>query len=154
MSFVSLRTFLFCAIASPFLFALPASAAEQVFRASLDPVPFNGATKANVRGVGTITARLDGNTLTIAGTFSDLSSAATSARVFKALAMAVPGDTAIGDLVIDQEMQGKISGKVTLTRALVENLRRGQISVRLYSAKAPDGNLEGWLEAGTGSDAR
>jgi hypothetical protein len=43
--------------------------------------------------------------------------------------------------------QGAFSGSVKLSGAQKEALDRQSLYVRIDSEKAPDGNLQGWLEA-------
>ena len=124
----------------------PAWAAAPSFQGELDPCPFTPATRANVAGSGTLAATLDGNTLTIAGQFTDLASPATSAHLRMGLAMGVPG-AVIGELRVPHELAGTISGTVTLSPQQVAALQRNSVYVQIESVKAPDGNLWGWLEA-------
>lgn len=117
------------------------------FEAELDPVPFDATNRADVIGsIGNVTATLDGGTLTVAGTFSNLTSAATGGSVRIGLAKGVPGD-AIGTLAVSHAPQGSVSGSVTLTAAQAAALQKQALYIRIDSQKAPDGNLQGWLEA-------
>ncbi len=62
------------------LAAAPAFA--QDFEAQLDPAPFDATTRADMLGsIGHVTATLNGSTLTINGTFQDMTSPATGASV-------------------------------------------------------------------------
>jgi hypothetical protein len=121
-------------------------AASIGFEGELDPVPFDGATKAQVAGIGHITGTLDGSTLAIAATFSGLPSPASAAHLRMGLAMGVPGPV-IGELRVVHQMEGTISGKVTLNAAQIAGLRANAVYIELDSEKAPGGNLWGWLEA-------
>jgi len=48
------------------------------YEAQLDPAPFDATTRADViESIGNLTATLDGNTLTVKGTFSNFTSPAT-----------------------------------------------------------------------------
>jgi hypothetical protein len=125
---------------------MPAWAAAPAFQGEFDPCPSTPATRANVLGGGMVSASLDGDTLTITGTFADLSSPATSAHLRMGLAMGVPG-AVIGELSVPHEITGAISGKVTLSPDQLAALRRSSVYVQIESAKAPDGNLWAWLEA-------
>jgi hypothetical protein len=126
--------------------ALPAFAAE-TFEAQLDPAPFDATTRANVIGsIGQVKAVLDGDTLTIAGSFSQMTSPATGASLRIGLAKGVVGDE-IGKLTAQPAPEGNVSGSVKLTPAQIAMLRKEAIYVRVDSVKAPDGNLQGWLEA-------
>jgi len=127
-----------------FALAGPALAATG-FEAELDPAPFDASNKADTVGIGNVTASLDGRSLTITGTFSGLSSPATGAQLRMGLAMGVPGE-AIGPLTLDKAASGAVSGKIDLTAKQLAALRARALYMRIDSAKAPDGNLQGWLE--------
>ncbi len=125
-------------------FSAPALAAR--YQAELDPAPFDATTRAIVIGSsGVMSAELTGNTLTIKGSFKDLSSNATTGSVRTGLAKAVPGD-AIGSLTVSHAMQGEFSGTVKLNAAGLAALKRQSLYVRIDSEKAPDGHIQGWLE--------
>ena len=126
------------------LAAAPAFAQE--FEAQLDPAPFDATTRADILGsIGNVTATLNGSTLTVNGTFQDMTSPATGASVRIGLAKGVLGD-AIGPLTATRTQQGTVSGSVQLNAAQLDALRREAIYVRIDSEKAPEGNLQGWLE--------
>jgi hypothetical protein len=117
------------------------------FEAELDPTPFDATNRADViNSIGNVTATLDGSKLTINGTFSALTSAATGGSLHIGLAKGVPGD-AIGTLTVSHAPQGTVSGSVTLTAAQAAALQTQSLYIRIDSEKAPDGNLQGWLEA-------
>ena len=61
------------------------------------------------------------------------------------LAKGVPGD-AIGSLTADHASSGNFSGSVKLTADQIAALKKQAIYVRIDSEKAPDGNVQGWLE--------
>lgn len=116
------------------------------YDAQLDPAPFDATNRADVIGsIGNATATLDGNTLTLHGTFSNLKSPATTGSFRIGLAKGVPGD-AIGSLTVEHAKQGAFSGTVKLTPAQLGALNRQSLYVRIDSEKSPDGNLQGWLE--------
>lgn len=126
------------------LLAGPALAAG--YEAQLDPAPFDATTRADVIGsIGAVTATRDGDRLTVTGTFSNLASNATAASLRIGLAKGVPGP-AIGPLTVNHDRQGQVSGTVTLTPDQAAALDRQVVYVRIDSEKAPDGNLQGWLE--------
>jgi hypothetical protein len=126
------------------LLAAPAFAAR--YEAELDPAPFDATTRAIVLGsIGTVSAELTGNNLAIKGTFKDLTSNATAASVRTGLAKAVPGD-AIGSLTVSHAKEGEFSGTLKLNAAQLAALKRQALYIRIDSEKAPDGNLQGWLE--------
>jgi hypothetical protein len=91
-----------------------------------------------------VTATLAGTTLTLSGTFKDLKSPATVARVHQSQNRGMRGK-AIGDLSATKAVSGEISGKLELTPAQATDATNGLLYVQLHSEKAPDGNLWGWL---------
>jgi hypothetical protein len=52
---------------------------------------------------------------------------------------------AILDLTFSKMLNGSVTGTVDLTPEQVESLRKGKLYIQIYSEKAPDGNLWGWL---------
>jgi CHRD domain len=137
-----LRPIIICAA---MLLTVPAFAAG--YEAGLDPTPFDATTRADViESIGNVTATLDGNVLTVHGTFSNMTSPATGGSFRVGLAKGVPGD-AIGSLTVTHARQGDFSGSIKLSGAQKAALDRQSLYVRIDSEKAPDGNLQGWLEA-------
>ncbi|HVW74658.1 MAG TPA: CHRD domain-containing protein [Rhizomicrobium sp.] len=133
----------FCA-AMALLLAEPAIAAG--YDAELDPVPFDASNRAVViDSIGNASATLDGSTLNVSGSFSNFTSPATGGSVRIGLAKGVPGD-AIGSLTADHATSGHFSGSVKLSSDQLAALRKQAIYVRIDSEKAPDGNVQGWLE--------
>jgi hypothetical protein len=117
------------------------------FKTRLSPVPLGGGVSRNVvDGVGSVSAALIGNTLTITGSFEGLKSAATIAKVHQGKVMGARGP-AISDLTVTQAQKGSISGTLKLTPPQVEALKKGQLYIQINSAGAPEGgaNLWGWL---------
>jgi len=132
-----------CAVAA-LLLAGPALAAT--YEAELDPCPFDATNRADViNSIGNVTANLDGNMLTVKGTFSNFTSPATGGSFRIGLAKGVPGD-AIGNLTVDHARQGSFSGSIKLTAAQLAALKRQALYIRIDSQKSPDGNVQGWLE--------
>jgi hypothetical protein len=117
------------------------------YRTRLSPVPMTTAMASTIAGVGSVTAVLNGNRLTVTGTFEGLRSPATLAKVHKGK----PGIR--GPAVLDLKVapgpgggtSGTISGTLDLTPQQVADLDQKWLYVQLYSEKAPEGNLWGWL---------
>ena len=127
------------------LVCAPAWAAD--YEAQMDPAPFDASTRADILGsIGQVSATLTGNTLTVNGTFKDMTSPAIAASVRVGLLKGVLGD-AIGPLMVTRTAQGTVSGSVQLSPAQIEALNREAVYIRVDSEKAPEGNLQGWLEA-------
>ena len=132
------------ALALTIEFLSPLAAQEQlVLNVRLTTVPVEAATVDGLTGSGSAEASLDGNRLTVTGSFEGLQSPATSARLHAApKGLRGPG---IIDLDVSGGTAGKITGNVTLTPDQTNWLRRGQLYLQLQSENAPDGNLRGWL---------
>jgi hypothetical protein len=118
----------------------------KTYKARLSPVPITTAQVSTVAGVGSATATLSGNKLTISGTFEGLRSAATIAQVHRA-----PRGIR-GPVVFDLKVApgtpntgGTLSGTIDLTPTQVADLEKGWLYIQLHSERAPDGNLWGWL---------
>jgi hypothetical protein len=127
------------------LLLMPSLAAAQQFNGDLDPAPHDNSMRDNVVGSGTISAVLAGNSLSITGQFSGLSSPATEAHLKMGAAMGVPGAT-IAELSATHAASGQITGTVALNGAEIIALKKGALYVQLDSANAPDGNSWAWLQ--------
>jgi hypothetical protein len=115
----------------------------RTYKARLSMVPIDVAMQATVAGSGTVTAQLAGSKLTIAGTFSDLKTPATVARIH--VAQKGMRGPAVLDLQVAGDTHGTITGVFELTKAQLEDLTKSRFYIQLHSEKAPDGNLWGWL---------
>jgi hypothetical protein len=122
----------------------PAWALAQTYQGEFDPCPFTPASRADVAGIGTFTASLDGATLTISGTFSELAAPATAAHLRMGLAMGVPGGV-IGDLEVAHETAGSVKGTIRLSPEQVAALRRNAIYIQIDDTKAPTGAIWAWI---------
>jgi hypothetical protein len=124
--------------------ATPAFAqARKEFRARLSTVPIDVAMQATVTGRGSATGVLTGTRLSITGTFTNLKSPATVARVH--LAPKGLRGPSVFDLQVTSGTSGTIAGVFDLTPAQVEALTNSRFYIQLHSEKAPEGNLWGWL---------
>jgi len=122
----------------------PAGAQSRQYRARLSPVALDVAMQATIAGSGSVTATLNGTTLTLTGNYTGLKTASTVARVHRSPRTAMRGPS-IGDLTITPGTSGTIAGTLDLTKEQVDDLASGRLYVQLHSEKAPDGNLWGWL---------
>ena len=115
----------------------------ETFKARLSPMPRDATNMADLTGVGSVSAVLVGTRLTISGTFEGLRGPATVARVHRAQ----PGvrGNPVFDLTVSKATSGTIGGTLTLTAMQVQELRKGWLYVQVYSERAPEGNLWGWL---------
>lgn len=125
------------------LTAAAAAQAPRQFRARLSPVPIDLAMQATIAGSGSVTAVLAGSKLTVTGTFADLKSPATVARIHVA-AKGLRGPSIL-ELKATPATSGTLNGTLELTKAQIEDLTNSRFYVQLHSEKAPDGNLWGWL---------
>jgi hypothetical protein len=124
--------------------AMPVVAqAPRHFRARLSPVPIDVAMQNVIAGSGSVTATLTGNKLSIEGTFKDLKTPATFAKIHRA-PKGIRGP-AVLDLTVSGGTSGTITGNLELTSAQVDDLMQSRFYVQLHSQKAPEGNLWGWL---------
>ncbi len=114
------------------------------YKARLSAVASDAKTRADLSGLGSVTATVSGTKLTVTGTFDGLKTAATTARLHNAVAAGVRGP-AMQDLTITKATSGTISGSADLTPEQIEHLHKGGIYVQIYREKAPDGVLWGWL---------
>jgi hypothetical protein len=127
-----------------FVSATQVSAAEK-YQVYLSPLPHNDATQPLIVGSkGSATATLDGDMLTIAGTFTGLSGKATKARLSLSRGPGIPGDAQF-DLTLEGETAGKVSGQKKLDASQLAALRSRKLYIQIDSEKMPTGHLWGWL---------
>jgi len=138
------RRFLIVAAGLAVAWVATAGAQKAQYRARLSPVPLDVAMQATIAGSGSVTATLNGTTLTVNGTFAGLRTASTVARVHRSPRTAMRGP-AIGDLTVSPATSGTIAGTLELTKEQVDDLVSGRLYIQVHSEKAPDGNLWGWL---------
>jgi hypothetical protein len=122
---------------------VPLTAAEK-YQVYLSPMPFNDATQPIMTGKGTATATLDGDTLSIAGSFAGLSGPATKAHLSLSRGPGIPG-THVVDLTLAGDVAGKVTGQIKLDASQLAALRSRKLYIQIDSEKAPSGHLWGWL---------
>ena len=128
---------------APLAFADGALSAQENFRARLSELPVNAITRDSITGVGQVRATLDGNQLTLSGSYEGMSSSATSAHVHTG-PPGIPGPVAF-PLEVTAAPEGEISGSVELTDEQVEQLRAHALYVQIHSENNPPGELRGWI---------
>lgn len=138
------RRFLLVATCLVAAWVTTAGAQKAQYRARLSPVPLDLAMQATIAGSGTVTATLNGTTLTLTGNYAGLRTASTVARLHRSPRTAMRGP-AIGDLTVAPGTSGTINGTIELTKEQVDDLANGRLYIQLHSEKAPEGNLWGWL---------
>lgn len=125
------------------LVTTPSAQAASHFRARLAPVPIDLVMQRAISGSGTVTATLTGSKLSIAGTFADLKTPATFAKIHVG-PKGIRGP-AVLDVTVTKATSGTIAGTFALTPVQLDDLRNSRLYIQLHSEKAPDGNLWGWL---------
>lgn len=122
-----------------------AAQAARTFTIRLSPVPVDGPPMmATIAGLGAATATLTGTQLVVSGTFKGLKSPATLLKLHRGI-RGVRGP-AIADLAAPQAaLAGTFSATIELSASQADDLTRGRLYLQLYSEKAPEGNLWGWL---------
>lgn len=119
------------------------SFAQEVYRARLSPMPTTPQTVTEILGEGEVILTLNGNKLEVSGTFSDMSSIATSAHLHNG-PPAQPGPV-VHTLEIDEAIGGEISASLELTDEQVEALRNNALYVQVHSVNNAPGELRGWI---------
>jgi hypothetical protein len=139
-----MRLFVACAAALLTWVGPVILAAAEKYQIYLSPMPFNDTTKPNMTGKGTAIATLDGETLSIAGTFTGLASAAIKAHLSLSTGPGIPG-TAIFDLVISPGLAGKLTGQLKLQPNQLTALKSNKLYLQIDTEKVPTGTLWGWI---------
>ena len=105
--------------------------------------------QATVAGLGAATATLSGTTLSVEGTYQGLVTPATTVRVYESARLGMRG-TLVGEFPSGGGTAGSFKGAVTVSPAQAAAFSKGLLYVQIQSAKAPDGNLWGWLTPSKG----
>lgn len=143
LSLIQLRR-LFVPVVTLFLHAHAVNAQQtNVFSGRLSPVPVTAATAPTTLGRGTVTATLDGNVLTIDGSFEGMNSPATIAHIHRAL-KGLRGP-AVHELTATKSSEGTVRGRLRLTAEQIEDLKKGWYYVQIHTERNPEGHLRGWL---------
>jgi hypothetical protein len=133
-------------LAACFLSLLPGARAadSSTFHVRLSPGPRLVGTRADRSGSGSVTATLQGNALTLQGSFSGLLAVPTGAHLHMGSLPGVRGPR-FADLTISADTSGTVSGTVQLNPQQLAALRKGGLYVEIDSDKAPEGDLWGWI---------
>ena len=132
----------FTVLMAVLLFA-PLTAAEK-YQVYLSAMPYLDANQPLMTGKGTATATLDGDTLTISGSFAGLSGPATKAHLSLSRGPGIPG-TPFADLTLSGGVAGKVTGQAKLDPSQLVALRSNKLYIQINSEKVPSGHLWGWL---------
>ena len=101
-------------------------------------MPFNDATQPIMQGKGSATATLEGDTLSISGSFSGLTGPATKARLSLSTGPGIPGKPVV-DLMLTGDVAGKVTGQIKLDPSQLAALRSRKLYIQIDSEKAPFG---------------
>ena len=137
------RALLLVALSLSVLVASGAAAAER-YQVHLSALPFTDATLPMMRGTGSATASLEGDTLSISGTFAGLTGPATKAHLSLSAAPGIPGVPLV-DLTLTGDVAGKVTGQIKLIPSQLAALRSHKLYIQIDSEKVPSGHLWGWL---------
>lgn len=142
-TFPKLVTTFFCTLA--LAFSVSAVAQSETFRARLSPMPTTPQTVNTITGEGEVILTLDGNTLTVSGSFAGMNSAATMAHVHNG-PPAQPGPV-VHQLEVTKMPGGDINAVLELTDEQVTALRNNALYIQVHSESNPPGELRGWVFA-------
>jgi CHRD domain len=113
------------------------------FNGRLSPLPVTPLTAPTTTGSGSFTAVMQGNKLTVTGTFEGMNSPATEASVRRA-PKGLRGPV-VWTLNVTKGTRGTLDGTLTLTAVQVEDLRKGWYYIQIQTPANPDGQLRGWI---------
>jgi hypothetical protein len=125
------------------LLPLAASAQSETYRARLSPMPTTPQTKNEITGEGEVILTLNGNTLTVQGQYSGMSSVATGAHLHNG-PPAQPGPV-VHTLTVNSATAGEISATLELTAEQLAALRANSLYIQVHSQNNPPGELRGWI---------
>ena len=115
--------------------------ADTSFDFRLSPGPRLVGTRAQSSGGGQVHASLDGQTLSLRGTYRGLLGKPTDVHLAMGSMPGVRGPIVAPLTAAD----GTISGQVVLSSRQLAAFRKGGLYVEIDSAEAPDGDLWGWI---------
>ena len=130
-------------IASLSLFNVSPQAQTETYRARLSPMPTTPQTVTEIIGEGEVILTLSGNTLSVEGNFSGMSSAATMGHIHNG-PPAQPGPVAF-QLEVSSASGGRISGELELTDEQITALENNEFYVQIHSENNAPGELRGWI---------
>ena len=119
-------------------------AAAEKYQVYLSAMPFNDAQQPIMTGKGSASATLEGNTLSISGSFTGLSGPATKAHLSLSKGPGIPGSPLV-DVNVAGDVAGTVSVETRLDPSQLAALRSGRLYIQIDSEKKPSGHLWGWL---------
>ena len=115
------------------------------FRGRLSILPVDFSTLSSMSGDGTVSAELEGNTLTIEVEFSGLSSPTTGIEIRNA-ARGRRGNVALSfQAGVPKSTAGQFTQSVMLTNTQRTELHAERYYIQLQTEDNPDGELRAWL---------
>ncbi|MEO5740583.1 MAG: CHRD domain-containing protein, partial [Vicinamibacterales bacterium] len=105
-------------------------AAAETYQVHLSPMPFNDATQPVMQGKGTVSATLEGDTLSISGSFAGLTGPATKAHLSLSTGAGIPGKP-FTDLTLTGDVAGKVTGQTKLNPSQLVALRSGKLYIQI-----------------------
>jgi hypothetical protein len=118
----------------------------QTLTARLSPVPITVTQQSTIAGLGSASATMTGNQVTITGAFDGLKSPATAAQIHLApKGMRGPAILDVQVIRTGDGTRGTLKADLDLTSAQRDDLKAGRWYIELNSENAADGNLWGWL---------
>ena len=124
-------------------FFVSSAQAQDTYRARLSPMPTTPQTVSTILGEGEVILILSGNSLTIDGDFTGMSSVATGAHIHNG-PPAQPGPV-IHTLEITENTSGSLTGTLTLSDEEIESLRNNEFYIQIHTETNPPGELRGWV---------
>ncbi len=121
-----------------------ALAQTEIYRARLSPMPTTPQTVDEILGEGEVILTLQGNTLSVAGNFSGMSSAATMAHIHNG-PPAQPGPVMFQLELTTNGNGGELSAELELTDEQLQALQSNSLYVQIHSENNPPGELRGWI---------
>ncbi|MER9304541.1 CHRD domain-containing protein [Mesorhizobium sp. M0293] len=130
------------AISTAFLFASPALAATEKFKATLDGGQQNPPVTTKGKGTATLTFDTAKKKLSWNVKYSGLSGPATGAHIHGPAAMGANADPVIPF----KKLKSPIRGSETLTDAQAADLEAGKYYVNIHTSANQDGEIRGQIE--------
>jgi hypothetical protein len=115
--------------------------AAEKYQVYLSAMPYLDANQPLMTGKGTATATLEGDTLTISGSFAGLSGPATTAHLSLSRGPGVPGKP-FADLTLTGGVAGKVAGQTKLDESQLVALRSNKLYIQINSEKVPSGDTD------------
>ena len=139
------KTFSFTFFLVAFLFVSASVQAQETYRARLSPMPTTPQTKNTITGEGEVFLTLNGNTLSVSGNYSGMSSVATMAHIHNG-PPAQPGPV-VAQLTVPSSTAGEVTAELELSDELVEALKNNSLYIQIHSETNAPGELRGWVFA-------